>query len=49
MSATSDQRYVRGCYGQLAGVLGVAVADALIERGILRVSSQTARRCLDGT
>ncbi|MEI6558702.1 MAG: hypothetical protein WCO00_09870 [Rhodospirillaceae bacterium] len=36
-----DRRFARSCYRHLAGSLGVAVTEALIARGLLRIPSAT--------
>ncbi len=42
MPTIKEQRYARSCYGHLAGVLGVAVAGAMLKAEILQLSSETA-------
>lgn len=37
----SDHGFARTCYGHLAGELGVAVTEALIDDGMLRIASET--------
>ncbi len=42
MPLARELRFARRCYGHLAGALGVAVTEAMVARGMLRIASATA-------